>query len=74
MSLKTGCYQDLSIGGLTVVIMTHAEFIELRDRCCYTSIGIHSTSPYCAPKDEPMEKWCALNQSQEARYLDKRME
>ena len=73
MSLKSGCYQDLSIGGVSVILLTHAELEELKNRCRYNFTG-GNTQPYQAPKDSPMNKWCALNQSQEQRFLDRRME
>ena len=71
MSMKTGCYQDLSIGGIMVRILTHDELEELK-KCKYSPIGIHSTRPYFAPADSPMDKWCALHQGQEQGYVDRR--
>lgn len=73
MSLKTGCYQDLSIGGLTVMILTHVEYEDLKRKGRWCFSGGH-VEPYDAPKDTPMNKWVALSQSQEQRYLDRRMD
>ena len=69
MSMKTGCYQDLSIGGITVMILTHEELEELRRRGKFSFSG-GGARPYQAPTE--IDKWRVLNQGQEQKYFDRR--
>ena len=73
MSLKSGCFQDLSIGGLQVMILTHREYVEMRDRCYYSPMGIARTEVWTDP-DEPENKWIELWRTQHAKFLDRRFD
>ena len=73
MSLKSGCFQDLSIGGLQVKLLSNAEYVELRDRCFYSSMGIARTEVWQDP-DEPEDKWIELWRSQNQKFLDRRFD
>jgi len=73
MSLKSGCFQDLSIGGLQVALISHAELEKLKKRCYYSAMGIARTETWQDP-DEPEDKWIELWRSQNQKFLDRRFD
>ena len=72
MSLKTGCFQDLSIGGITVWMVTHQQFVELQ-RCRYQRLSNKGEPKWTVPQ-EPMDTWSALKECQEEKYTDRRVD
>ena len=73
MSLKSGCFQDLSIGGLQVALISHADLEELKKRCYYSAMGIGKTETW-EDTDESKDPWIELWKAQHAKFLDRRFE
>ena len=73
MSLKSGCFMDLSIGGINVVLISHADLQKLKKQCYYSAMGIARTETWSDP-DEPEDKWIELWKSQHQKFLDRRFD